>query len=118
MTLLAVLQEHGLTAEVIEGGNLYVSPKERLTDGLRTWIREHKPDLIVMLRISEACRGFQITPDQFYALTTPADRADIRTGRTPVEHLRWYAGSLAEGIQSGRIVFHPTGALTRHGVRG
>lgn len=77
--------------------------------------KQHKADLIVMLRITEACRGYQITPEQFYALTTEEDREDIRTGKSPIEHLRWYAASFAEGIQSGRIKFHPTtGQLARH----
>lgn len=65
----------------------------------------------------EACRGLEITPDQFIALCSPDDLAAIEAGEYDAAFLRGHAESFAAGIQSGRIVFHPTsGELVRHGV--
>jgi hypothetical protein len=46
--LLRVLHDAGVTLE-LRGGKLLVHPAERLTDGLRTSIREHKPALLDFL---------------------------------------------------------------------
>jgi len=67
-------------------------------------------------QVMAACGGLSITPDQFLALINQDDRADILAGNVPTECLRGYAKSFADGIQSGRIKFHPTsGALLKHG---
>ena len=62
----------------------------------------------VLALIKQSCEGFEITPDQFIALTTKEDRELILSGDLPLKVLRAYAKSFAEGIQTGRIVFHPT----------
>ena len=66
--------------------------------------------------IQAACKGLNITPDQFMALLNDQDKAAILGGEIRVvPTLRAYAKSFAEGIQSGRIRFHPTsGALLEH----
>ena len=65
-----------------------------------------EPELIA--RVGEACNEYEITPDQFIRLTTKEDRDLILSGDLPIEVLRAYAKSFAEGIQTGRITFHPT----------
>ena len=67
----------------------------------------------VLVLIKQACDGFEITPDQFIALTTKEDRELILSGDLPLKVLRAYARSFSEGIQTGRIVFHPT---FNHGI--
>jgi len=62
----------------------------------------------VLSLIQQACDGVEITPDQFIGLTTKEDRALILSGDLPIDVLRAYAESFADGIQTGRIVFHPT----------
>ncbi len=49
MTALAAIQAAGLTVQV-DGSRLLVSPRERLTDDLRTLIRQHKDELLTELR--------------------------------------------------------------------
>jgi hypothetical protein len=66
-------------------------------------------------RVSDICKGLAITPDQFIDLTTKEDRELILSGDLPIEVLRAYAKSFAEGIQTGRITFHPK---FNHGIPG
>ena len=61
----------------------------------------------VLSLVQQSCNGFAITPDQFLVLTTKEDRELILSGDLPIEMLRAYAKSFAEGIQTGRITFHP-----------
>ena len=71
----------------------------------------------VLALIKQSCEGFEITPDQFIRLTTKEDRELILSGDLPLKVLKAYAKSFAEGIKSGRIVFHPTTELLiKHGV--
>jgi len=62
----------------------------------------------LLVAVSIACKGLEITPDQFIALTIKEDRELILSGDLPTDVLRAYAKSFAEGIQTGRITFHPT----------
>ena len=68
--------------------------------------------------IQAACQGIDgITPDQFMVLLNDQDKAAIAADDISEKCLRGYAKSFAEGIQSGRILFHPrSGALVRHGL--
>jgi len=61
----------------------------------------------VLVLIKQSCKGFEITPNQFMGLTTKEDRDLILSGELPIKVLRAYAKSFAEGIQTGRITFHP-----------
>ncbi len=70
----------------------------------------------LLTAVSIACKGFEITPDQFIGLTTKEDHDLILSGDLPTDVLRAYAESFASAVQSRRIVFHPkTGELVRHG---
>ena len=44
--IFEVLHDVGLNVSLAPGGNLLVSPKSRLTDDLRTLIRDNKPFLL------------------------------------------------------------------------
>ena len=61
----------------------------------------------LLIAVNGACKGFAITPDQFIALTTKEDHEFILSGGLPIKVLRAYAKSFANGIQTGRITFHP-----------
>jgi len=67
----------------------------------------------VLVLIKQSCEGFEITPNQFLALTTKEDRDLILSGDLPIKVLKAYAKSFADGIQIGRITFHPT---FNHGI--
>ena len=78
-------------------------------------VLDEKPELV--RQVKAACTGLSITPDQFMVLLNDQNKAAILAGDIPIECLRAYAKSFAEGIQSGRILFHPrSGALVRHGL--
>lgn len=53
MSIAAALYAAGLTLRA-EGEKLYVEPRERITDDVRGYIREHKP---IILRELEALEG-------------------------------------------------------------
>jgi hypothetical protein len=69
----------------------------------------------VLSLVQQSCEGLAITPDQFIDLTTKEDRELILSGDLPIKVLRAYAKSFAEGIQTGRITFHPK---FNHGIPG
>ena len=69
----------------------------------------------VLVLIKQSCEGFEITPNQFLGLTTKEDRELILSGELPIKVLKAYAKSFADGIQTGRIIFHPT---FNHGMPG
>jgi len=84
-----------------------------LTSVRHPGVFDEKSELV--RRAKAACTGLSITPNQFMALLNDQDKAAILTGDISVECLRGYAKSFAEGIQSGRILFHPkSNALLRH----
>jgi hypothetical protein len=65
--------------------------------------------------IEAACRDLEITPVQFRSICSEKELKDISNGSTPLEELRMYAASFADGIRTGRIIIHPTTQeLIRH----
>jgi hypothetical protein len=98
------------------------APKEALTDEFLKSAKVHKIELLETLSkpeklIETACRGLDITPAQFRTICSKKDLDDISEGSIPFEELRAYACSFADGIKSGRILFHPvTSELVRHGI--
>ena len=65
--------------------------------------------------IEAACRGLEITPAQFTAICSKEDLEDISNGKIPLWELQVFARCFADGIDTGRIVFHPkTQELIRH----
>lgn len=69
-------------------------------------------------RISKACEGLPITPAQYLTILNDEDKQAIINGEFEPRTLRAYARAFSEGIESGRILFHPsTGALMRHGIK-
>ena len=65
--------------------------------------------------IDGACLGLEITPVQFRAICSEKELKDISDGSTPLDEIRMYAASFADGICTGRIVIHPTTQeLIRH----
>jgi len=115
--VLTYAEQHGITL-IAEGDRLVLdAPKGTLNEHILALAKQHKPELMLMAKIKQACTGLTITPEQFLALTTQEDRELIGAGKFSPDCLRAYARSYSEGIQTGRIVFHPTsGALARHGV--
>ena len=113
--VLTYAEQHGI-ALIAEGQQLILeAEKGTVPLELVEKARQHKPGLLLITIIRQACNGLDITPDQFLALINQDDRDDILAGDIPPDCLRGYAKSFTAGIQSGRIKFHPTsGALLKH----
>ena len=113
--ILNYAQDHNIQLSV-NGEKLKVSaPKEEPLDDFLAIAKQLKPDLIVMVHIQAACRGIDISPEQFFALINKEDQDLIKAGEFPPDYLKGYAKSFAEGIRTGRIVFHPANNdLIRH----
>ena len=96
------------------------APKEALTDEFLQSAKAHKVEILETLSqpeklIEVTCRDVEITPSQFRAICSEEDLKDISDGSTPLEELRMYAANFADGIRTGRILFHPkTQELVRH----
>ncbi len=114
--VLTYAEQHGIVL-LAEGQQLILeAEKGTVPPELVEKAREHKPGLLLITIIRQACNGLDITPDQVLALINQEDKAAILGGEIPVvPTLRAYAKSFSKGIQSGRIKFHPTsGALLEH----
>ena len=92
------------------------APDNLLTDEFVTTAKQHKSEILealakedseLMVLVSEACSGLEITPTQFTALCNEDDLEYIRNGAFSIKTLRSYAISFADGISTRRIVFHP-----------
>jgi len=103
---------------------LVVTSPMPLTDPQRSFLKAHKVELLETLSQPEtmieiACRGLEITSAQFRAICSGKDLEDMSDGGIPIEELRAYAASFADGIHTGRIVVHPkTNELIRHITAG
>jgi len=120
--LIHELEQRGIWLELEDDTVRAMAPKGMLTPDLVERLKANKETLILDLRVMttlrQACEGIEgITPAQFRALCTPEDIEYIQAGRFSLECLRAYARSFAEGIQSGRIVFHPTNTAGKHSAR-
>ena len=118
--ILQYAESHDIHLRV-KGEKLAIdAPKEVLTDEFLSAAKLHKAELLTLIHpqlmalIRQIVKGYQITPNQFLALTTAEDRESILSGQDSIEDLRGYAKSMAEGIRDRRIVFHADGRLLRH----
>jgi len=112
--ILSYAQSHDIQM-CARNGKLVLEGK--LTDEFIESARQHKSTLLLFAIVSDACNGLLITPQQFIALLTEEDKQDILSGGTQGDCLRCYVESFNEGINKGRIVFHPTtGLLIKHGI--
>jgi len=122
--IFSYAQTHDINL-IAEDGQLKIdAPETALTNEFLESAKQHKQEILkaltkedpeLMALVSDACKGFAIIPYQFLALTNNEDRELILSGDLPIEVLRTYAKSFAEGIQTGRITFHPT---FNHGIPG
>ena len=62
MTATENLRQKGLTLS-LESGRLAVSPKVKLTDDLRSFIRSHKEEIVSELRAGKLESLFSVNPD-------------------------------------------------------
>ncbi len=120
--IFSYAQTHDINLIADEGQLKIDAPETALTDEFLESAKEHKQEILKALTkedpelialVSDACKGFAITPYQFLALTIKEDRELILSGELPIEVLRAYSKSFAEGIQIGRITFHPN---FNHGI--
>ena len=122
--ILAYAKTHDINL-IAEDGLLKIdAPETALTNEFLESAKQHKQEILkaltkedpeLMALVSDACKGFAITPYQFLALTIKEDRELILSGELPIEVLRAYSKSFTEGIQTGRITFHPN---FNHGIPG
>ena len=106
--ILSYAQTHDINL-IAEDGQLKIdAPETALTDDFLESAKQHKSELLLFAIVSGVCNGIEITPQQFNALLTAKDKELILSGDVSQDCLSAYAASFAEGIKSGRIVFHPT----------
>jgi hypothetical protein len=105
---------YGPTAPVLR----YRGPGEAITQ-LLPELKAHKADLIDLLThdtvLIDVCQGVEsMTPTVLRSLLSREDLADIEVGRIPIQSLRPYVESFAEGISSGRIKLLSSADDRRH----
>lgn len=124
--ILSYAKTHDITL-IAENGQIKIdAPETALTDEFLESAKQHKSEILEVLlksqvshdpyvlnQVKEAVQDLPITIDQFIALTTKEDRELILSGDLPLKVLKAYGKSFAEGIQTGRITFHPT---FHHGI--
>jgi len=114
--IFSYAQTHDINL-IAEDGRLKIdAPETALTDEFLESAKQYKSEILealakedseLMVLVSEACSGLEITPTQFTALCNEDDLEYIRNGAFSIKTLRSYAISFADGISTRRIVFHP-----------
>jgi hypothetical protein len=82
-TLLTELSRQGLTLRLLPTGTLAAHPKERLTDDLRNVLREHKSDLVTLLRGRAPSPPPPLPPAKVLALPFPARKRQGNARKKP-----------------------------------
>ncbi|MCU5785935.1 hypothetical protein [Alloalcanivorax marinus] len=101
MAAIDYLRDHGLSA-YIRDDRVMVAPASRLTDDLRTWIREHKRDLLAELAANDC-------PARQWWLVRMPDGRFCRL-LTPAGSTREQALDAATSRWPGAVVLDPEGA--------
>ena len=122
--ILSYAKTHDIRLNAEDGQLKIDAPENELTDEFLESAKQHKSEILealtkkdsgLMVLVSEACSGLEITPTQFTALCNEDDLKYIRNGAFSIKTLRAYAKSFADGISTRRIVFHPRShELVRH----
>ena len=118
--VLQYAQQHNIHLAANNGKLILEAPDNVLTDEFLKSAKAHKVELLetlsqIEILLEDACRNLKITPTQFRAICSKGDLEYIANGSIPMEEIRAYATSFAEGISTGRIVVHPkTQELIRH----
>jgi len=117
--IFSYAQTHDINLIADDGQLKIDAPETALTDEFLQLAKAHKVEILQTLSqrelIEAACRGLEITPTQFRTICSKEDLEYIANGSIPMEEIRAYATSFAEGISTGRIVVHPkTQELIRH----
>jgi TubC N-terminal docking domain len=112
-SLLDELRDRGIRLEARSNGNLYVTPKGRLTPDVLDRIRRHKPELLALLeqkplsiaqvearRLIRTCKeygvGLRLEPDGMLVVTSNG-----RAWRSLVDALEENVDAVAELVSAG-----------------
>lgn len=100
MSALAPILSQGFDVE-LAGDHVIVSPASRLTDDLRAYIRDHKPEILRELHLVESalvgiCRDYPIAPAEVLARMSSEDTEDWESGVITSEGLRSFVSLLVD----------------------
>lgn len=113
MSAVATIIEQGFKIQP-QGDRLLVSPASRLTDELRDFIRQHRPEILRELALVDLCQDYPITPTEVLGRMTAQDIEDWESGIVTLEGLQSFIALLVDidSRSRGEIPEHYT-AVTR-----
>lgn len=96
-------QTHDISL-IAEDGQLKIdAPETALTDEFMESARQHKPDLLLLTIVSDACIGLDMTPEQFIRILNSEGKAQIISGELSASTLKDYAKQIDDSINNGVV---------------
>ena len=105
-------QSHNISMTT-EGGKLKINgPETALTDEFLKSAKRHKSEILdvltkedpeLMARVSEACSGLDMTPEQLIRVLNSKGKEQIISGELSASTLRLYAEQVDEAINDGVV---------------
>ena len=112
--ILSYAKSHDITL-VAEDGKLKIdAPENELTDDFLESAKVHKTEIIaalsqehcspeLMMRVSDACIGLDMTPGQLLRVLNSEGKAQITSGELSASTLRKYAIQIDDAINNGVV---------------
>jgi len=105
-------QNHNISMTA-EGGKLKINgPETSLTDEFLKSAKQHKSEILEVLtkeapellaRVSEACAGLDMTPEQFIRVLNSKGKEQIVSGELSASTLKNYAKQIDDAINDGVV---------------
>ena len=110
--ILSYAKKHDIRL-VADGGQIKIdAPKATLTSEFLESAKQHKSEILevltkedpeLMLRVSDACAGLDMTPEQFIRVLSSKGKQQIISGELSASKLKDYAKQIDNAINDGVV---------------
>ena len=110
--ILTYAQNHDIRLIADDGQIKINAPENVLTDEFLESAKQHKSEILEVLtkiepelmeRISDACVGLDMTPEQFIRILNSKDKQQIISGELSASTLKGYAKQIDDAINDGVV---------------
>ena len=113
--ILTYAEQHDIRLIAENGGLVMDAPEEALTADFVKTVKKHKAEILNVIserwnpeltaRVSEACVGLDMTPEQFVRVLNSEGKQQIISGELSASTLRNHAIQIDEHISDGVVNF-------------
>jgi len=111
--ILSYAKNHDITLVAEEGKLKINAPETALTDDFLESAKQHKSEILEVLtkenpeltaRVSEACAGLNMTPEQLIRVLNSKGKKQIISGELSASTLKDYAKQIDDAINTGVVI--------------